>query len=125
MEAAEYYCSVFKNSRITQDTPLVVNFELNGRKFMALNGGPQFNFNESVSFVIDCETQEEVDYYWDTLTKDGEESMCGWLKDRYGVSWQVVPTILGELMQDPERGTRAMQALLKMRKLDIAGLMNA
>ncbi len=83
-EAAQFYCSVFKKSRITHDTPMVVNFEINDQKFMGLNGGPQFKFNESVSFVITCETQEEIDYYWDKLTEGGEESMCGWLKDKYG-----------------------------------------
>lgn len=122
-EAAEFYCSVFKNSLITRDTPLVVNFELNGRKFMGLNGGPQFSFNEAVSFVIECADQEEIDYYWDKLTEGGEESMCGWLKDKYGLSWQVVPAILGELMQDPERGERVMAAFLKMRKFDIDTLL--
>lgn len=125
-EAAEFYCSVFKNSRITQDTPMVVAFEINGQKFIGLNGGPQFKFNESVSFVIECETQEEIDYYWNTLTANGgEESMCGWLKDKYGLSWQVIPAILSELMNDQERGPRVIQAFLKMRKFDIETLLNA
>lgn len=124
-EAAEFYCSVFKNSKITVATPMVVNFELNGRKFMGLNGGPMFNFTEAVSFVIDCADQAEVDHYWNTLTADGgQESMCGWLKDKYGLSWQVVPVELGELMGkgDPKKANAMMQALLKMKKLDIAVL---
>ncbi len=124
-EAAEFYCSVFKNSRITVDTPMVVNFEINGQKFMGLNGGPMFNFTEAVSFVIDCADQAEVDHYWNTLTADGgQESMCGWLKDKYGLSWQIVPAELGELMSkgDPKKGKAMMQALMKMKKLNIAEL---
>ena len=124
-EAAKFYCSVFKNSKITLDTPMVVNFELNGKKFMGLNGGPMFKFNESVSFVVDCDTQEEIDYYWDALTKGGSESMCGWLKDKYGVSWQIVPSILGQLMTDPERASRVVPAFLKMKKFYIAVLKSA
>jgi predicted 3-demethylubiquinone-9 3-methyltransferase (glyoxalase superfamily) len=124
-EAADFYCSVFPNAKITVDTPMVVNFEINGRKFMGLNGGPNFKFNEAVSFVIECANQKEIDHYWDALTKDGEESMCGWLKDKYGVSWQVIPANIGEIMSHPEHGERSMQALLKMRKLDIATLENA
>ena len=92
---------------------------------MGLNGGPKFEFNESVSFVIECADQEEIDYYWEKLTDGGEESMCGWLKDKYGVSWQVVPAILGELMNDPDRGERVMAAFLQMRKFDIATLLKA
>lgn len=124
-EAAEFYCSVFKNSKITVDTPMVVNFELNGQKFMGLNGSPHFTFNEAVSFVIDCADQAEVDYYWNTLTADGgQESMCGWVKDKYGLSWQVVPVALGEMMSagDAKKGGAMMQALMKMKKLDIAAL---
>src|SRR5690349_2475911 len=117
--AADFYCTVFKNSKILNESPMVVNFELNGRKFMGLNGGPKFKFNESISFVVECETQEEIDHYWNTLTKGGEESMCGWLKDRYGVSWQIIPTILGHLMSDPARSQRVIEAFLKMRKFDI------
>lgn len=124
--AAEFYCSVFKNSSITTDTPMVVLFDLNGRKFMGLNGGPQFKFNESVSFVVECETQADIDLYWNKLTADGgQESMCGWLKDKYGVSWQIIPSMIGELMSDPQRGQRVMQVLLQMRKLDIEKLKNA
>lgn len=124
-EAAEYYCSVFKNAKITTDTPMVVMFELNGKKFMGLNGGSKFKFNESVSFVVNCDTQEEIDYYWKKLTQGGEESMCGWLKDRYGLSWQIVPTNIGKLMSDPQRAPRVMEAVLKMRKLNIAEMENA
>ena len=123
--AADFYCTVFKESKITAENPMVVTFELNGVKFMALNGGPQFKFNEAISFVINCETQDEIDYYWDKLTEGGEESRCGWLKDKFGVSWQVVPSILGKLMSDPERSQRVMQAFMQMKKFDIAGLQNA
>lgn len=124
-EAAEFYCTVFKNSKITVDTPMVVNFEINGQKFMGLNGGPMFNFTEAVSFVIDCADQQEVDYYWNTLTANGgQESMCGWLKDKYGLSWQIVPVELGRLMSsgDQHKAGLMMQALMKMKKLDIAAL---
>lgn len=124
-EAAEFYCTVFKNSKITVDTPMVVNFEINGQKFMGLNGGPMFNFTEAVSFVIDCADQQEVDYYWNTLTANGgQESMCGWLKDKYGLSWQIVPVELGRLMSsgDQHKAGSMMQALMKMKKLDIAAL---
>ena len=124
-EAAAFYCSIFKNAKITVDTPMVVSFEINGTQFMGLNGGPNFKFNESVSFVVECETQEEIDHYWDELMKGGEESMCGWLKDRYGVSWQIVPTVLAKLMGDPQRAGRVMQAFMKMKKFDIATLEKA
>ena len=123
--AADFYCTVFKESKITAENPMVVTFELNGVKFMALNGGPQFKFNEAISFVINCETQDEIDYYWDKLTEGGEESRCGWLKDKFGVSWQVVPSILGKLMSDPERSQRVMQAFMQMKKFDIVRLQNA
>lgn len=125
-DAAEFYCSVFKNSKILQDTPMVVIFELNGKQFMGLNGGPKFNFTEAVSFVVNCDTQQEIDYYWEKLTADGgEESMCGWLKDKFGLSWQIVPSMIGQLMSDPERGERAMKVILQMRKLDIEKIKNA
>lgn len=104
---------------------MVVSFELNGRKFIGLNGGPQFKPNEAISFVIDCETQEDVDYYWNKLTEGGQESMCGWLKDKFGVSWQIVPVILPKLMSDPSRAERVMKALLQMKKLDIKKLEQA
>lgn len=124
--AATFYCSVFKNSKILQENPTVVTFELNGNKVMGLNGGPHFKFNEAVSFVINCDTQDEVDYYWEKLTADGgREDRCGWLKDQFGLSWQVVPSILGKLMSEPEKGQRVMQAIMKMKKLDIETLENA
>ena len=125
LEAATFYCSVFDKARITSDTPMVVTFEIDGRNFMCLNGGPQFAFTEAVSFVVECETQEEIDRYWERLTDGGEESMCGWLKDRYGLSWQIVPTILGQLMSDPQRAGRVVEAFMQMRKFDIAKLMEA
>ena len=123
--AAEFYCSVFKNGKVLTDTPMVVTFEVNGTKFMGLNGGPQFKFNESISFVVNCDTQDEIDYYWDKLTEGGEESMCGWLKDKFGISWQIVPTIIGELMSDPEKAQRVIKAFMNMRKLDIEIMKNA
>ncbi len=125
-EAATFYCSVFKDSKILSENPMVVMFELNGQKFMGLNGGPMFTFNEAVSYVVECANQEEIDHYWTSLTADGgQESMCGWLKDKYGFSWQIVPAVLGKLMSDPEKGQRVMQALMKMKKLDLATLTNA
>jgi predicted 3-demethylubiquinone-9 3-methyltransferase (glyoxalase superfamily) len=124
--AAEFYSSVFKDAKITSENPMVVTFEINGSKFMGLNGGPHFKFNEAISLVVNCDTQEEIDYHWEKLTANGgEESMCGWLKDKFGVSWQIVPSMLGKLMSDPERGQRAMSALMKMKKLDIEKLKNA
>lgn len=124
--AAEFYCSVFKNSKIKSASPMVVDFEINGKKFLGLNGGPHFKFNESISFVIDCEDQAEVDYYWNKLTADGgQEGNCGWLKDQFGVSWQVVPAILPKLLSDPEKAPRVVQAFMKMKKFDIAALENA
>ena len=125
-EAADFYCTVFKHANIISENPIVVIFEINGQKFMGLNGGPMFKFTEAVSFVIDCENQKEIDYYWDAFTKDGgEESMCGWCKDKFGLSWQVVPAVLGKLMGDPEKGPRVIQAFMKMKKFDIATLENA
>ena len=138
-EAAEFYISVFPNSRIVgrthypEDAPreagmvMTVDFELDGQRFVGINGGPQFTFDEAVSLAITCETQDEVDYYWERLSEGGEEGPCGWLKDRYGLSWQVVPTGMEELFadRDPERAQRAMQAMLEMRKLDIAALRRA
>jgi predicted 3-demethylubiquinone-9 3-methyltransferase (glyoxalase superfamily) len=123
--AAEFYCSIFKNSRILSTSPMVVMFELNGKRFMGLNGGPHFKFNEAVSFVVNCDTQDEIDYYWNKLTEDGKESMCGWLKDRFGISWQIVPEIIGELMSEPARAERVTKAFMKMKKLDIETLINA
>ena len=133
-EAMRFYVSVFKNSRVLGVTPgpggiaQSVNFELEGQEFIGLNAGPQFKFNEAVSFLVDCETQEEVDYFWDILTADGgEESMCGWLKDKYGLWWQIVPRALGEMMSDPdpEKANRVVQAMLKMQKIVIADLKRA
>ena len=124
--AAEFYCSVFKNSRILEDTPMVVIFELNGNRVMGLNGGPHFKFSEAVSFVVNCEDQEEIDYYWEKLTADGgQESMCGWLKDKYGFSWQIVPSIISKLMSDPDKAQRVMQVIMGMKKLDIQKLVDA
>lgn len=125
-EAAAFYCSVFKNSKITADNQMVVTFDLNGRRFMGLNAGPQFKFNEAVSFVVDCETQEEIDYYWEKLTAGGgSEGSCGWLKDKFGVSWQIVPTILPTLLSDPAKAQNVMEAYMKMKKFDIEALKNA
>jgi predicted 3-demethylubiquinone-9 3-methyltransferase (glyoxalase superfamily) len=126
MEAAKFYCSIFKNSRIISENPMVVIFELEGNKFMGLNGGPQFIFTEAISFVRECETQDEIDHLWQALTSDGgEESNCGWLKDKYGLSWQIVPTVLSKLMNDPDKAQRVMQAFMKMKKFDIATLEKA
>jgi predicted 3-demethylubiquinone-9 3-methyltransferase (glyoxalase superfamily) len=124
--AAEFYCSVFKDSRIIDDTPMVVTFEINGFKVMGLNGGPRFQFDEAVSLVVNCDTQLEIDYYWEKLTANGgEESMCGWLKDKFGFSWQIVPSSIASLLTDPERGQRVMKAVMGMRKIDLVQLENA
>jgi predicted 3-demethylubiquinone-9 3-methyltransferase (glyoxalase superfamily) len=133
-EAMNFYVSVFKNSKVNyvsrgpDGKAFTVSFELDGQPFMALNAGPQFKFNEAVSFFVNCETQEEVDYYWEKLTADGgEESMCGWLKDKYGLSWQIIPTALGRLMGDPDpaKAKRVMDAMLQMRKIKVADLERA
>lgn len=144
-EAAGFYTSIFKNSKITAisrygeagkeihgrqpGSVMVVVFELDGQTFTALNGGPDFKFNEAISFQIDCATQEEVDHFWDRLSEGGpvEAQVCGWVKDKFGVSWQVVPTILPELLSDPDRekADRAMMAMMGMAKLDIAALRRA
>jgi len=124
-EAAEFYCGIFKNSRILTDTPMVVKFELNGAVFMGLNAGPQFKFTEAISYVVECETQEEIDEYWSKLTADGKEIECGWLKDKYGLSWQIIPSILGKLMSDPEKVPRVMQVINKTIKFNIKELENA
>ena len=139
LEAAEFYVSVFPNSKITAvshyndagprpaGTVLTVEFVLDGQEFTAINGGPQFTFDEAISFAINCADQAEIDYYWDKLTEGGQESQCGWLKDKYGVSWQVVPEGMAEIMTDPDQGraARAMQAVLGMKKLDLAAIMAA
>lgn len=123
-DAAEFYCSVFKNACITSETPMVVTFELNGCRYMGLNGGPAFTFNEAISLVVECQTQQEIDYYWSKLSDGGQESRCGWLKDRFGVSWQVVPAVLGQLMSHPAKAERVMAALLQMKKPDIKKLVD-
>jgi predicted 3-demethylubiquinone-9 3-methyltransferase (glyoxalase superfamily) len=142
-EAANFYVSVFKNSKVgsitryekegakasgrPEGTAMTVNFQLEGQEFVALNAGPHFKFTEAISFVVNCETQEEVDYFWEKLSAGGAESQCGWLKDKYGLSWQVVPTILVELFQDKDasKSQRVMKAMLQMKKLDIATLKQA
>lgn len=124
-EAADYYGTIFKNFKITSQNEFVVMFEINGTKFMALNGGPEFHFTEAVSFVVNCDTQEEIDHYWDKLCQGGEEGKCGWLKDKYGVSWQIVPSILGKLMSDREKAPKVMYAFMQMKKFDIEKLVNA
>ena len=137
--AAEFYTSMFENSRIVnvshypEGAPraagmvMTVEFELDGQRFVGINGGPEFTFDEAISLQISCEDQDEVDYFWERLTDGGEESQCGWLKDRYGLSWQVVPKGMEEVFSDPdpERARRATQAMLGMRKLDIAALRSA
>jgi predicted 3-demethylubiquinone-9 3-methyltransferase (glyoxalase superfamily) len=138
-EAAEYYTSIFPGSKIgkighyTEAGPgepgsvLAVDFTANGQKFVAINGGPEFTFDEAISFQIYCDGQDEVDDYWSTLTEGGEESVCGWLKDRFGLSWQVIPNGLLELLgdEDPEKAARATEAMLSMRKLDLAAIEQA
>jgi predicted 3-demethylubiquinone-9 3-methyltransferase (glyoxalase superfamily) len=138
-EAMNFYVSIFKNSKVkglsryTDAGPgpkgqaMVCSFELNGQEFLALNGGPHFKFTEAISFVVNCETQAEVDDYWEKLSAGGKEGQCGWLKDKFGLSWQIVPTILGKLMQDkdPKKSGRVMKAMLQMHKLDIAALKRA
>jgi predicted 3-demethylubiquinone-9 3-methyltransferase (glyoxalase superfamily) len=142
-EAANFYTAIFKNSKIgkiarygeegekvagrPKGSVMTVEFELEGQEFVALNGGPHFKFTEAISFVVNCQTQEEVDYYWEKLSVGGKEVQCGWLKDKYGLSWQIVPTVLGELLSDKDaaKSQRVMQAMLKMVKLDIKKLKQA
>ena len=133
-EAMNLYVSIFKNSKVLSVTPgpngraVSVNFELEGQEFIGLNAGPQFKFNESISFLVSCDSQAEVDDLWEKLTADGgEEGNCGWLKDKYGLSWQIIPTVLSELLGAPDRekAGRAMQAMLQMKKIDIQGLQQA
>ncbi len=140
-EAAKFYVSLFKNAKINavsrygkegfefhqkpEGTAMTVAFELDGMHFTALNGGPLYKFTEAISMQVMCATQEEIDHFWNNLTEGGEESMCGWLKDRYGLSWQIVPEILPQLMTDPARAGRVTNAFLKMRKFDIAKLLEA
>jgi predicted 3-demethylubiquinone-9 3-methyltransferase (glyoxalase superfamily) len=139
-EAMNFYVSIFKNSKVLRvmrygeagpgpaGTVMTAEFELDGQQFVGLNGGPRFKFTEAVSFTVKCETQEEVDYYWDRLSEDGgEKSRCGWVKDKFGLWWQVEPNILGELMADknPEKAKRVMEAMLKMDKIEIEPLKRA
>jgi predicted 3-demethylubiquinone-9 3-methyltransferase (glyoxalase superfamily) len=138
-EAMHFYVSIFKNSKagsITlygnagpgpKGTVMVATFQLDGQEFIALNGGPQFTFSPAISFVVNCEAQEEVDAFWEKLSEGGEKLQCGWLRDKYGVSWQIVPTVLGEMMQDKdaERSQRVMKAMLQMNKIDIGRLKQA
>lgn len=133
-EAMNLYVSIFKNSKVLGVTPgpngraMSVNFELEGQEFIGLNAGPQFKFNEAISFLVSCNSQAEVDELWEKLTADGgEEGNCGWLKDKYGLSWQIIPTALNEMLSDPdpEKAGRAMQAMLKMNKIDLQGLKQA
>lgn len=138
-EAANFYVSIFKNAKVLgiarygeagpgpKGSVLTVQFELEGQKFTALNGGPQFKFTEAVSFVVNCTNQEEVDHFWEQLLEGGKESQCGWLKDKYGMSWQIVPKALVELLQDkdPAKANRVMQAMMKMIKIDIETLKRA
>jgi predicted 3-demethylubiquinone-9 3-methyltransferase (glyoxalase superfamily) len=138
-EAVEFYTSIFKNSKLGsvsrygEESPgvpgklMTASFELEGQEFMALNGGPIFKFTEAISFFVKCEDQPEIDYYWDKLSDGGEIQQCGWLKDKFGISWQIVPTILGDLLNDPnaEKARNVNKAMLQMVKLDIAGLQKA
>jgi predicted 3-demethylubiquinone-9 3-methyltransferase (glyoxalase superfamily) len=138
-EAAKFYVSIFKNSKIGEvsryqegspgpvEKVMTVNFELDGQEFIALNGGPEFRFTEAISLFVDCATQAEVDELWDKLSEGGEKGQCGWLKDKYGLSWQIVPTALGRLLgaKDPEKAKRVMQAMLQMTKIDVAALERA
>ena len=138
-EAVNFYISIFKNSKLlnvarygeagpgANGTVMTATFQLNGQEFVALNGGPHFKFTEAISFVVNCETQEEVDEFWEKLSEGGEESQCGWLKDKYGLSWQIVPTVLMEMYQDKDtaKTNRLMEAMLKMGKLDIKALKQA
>jgi predicted 3-demethylubiquinone-9 3-methyltransferase (glyoxalase superfamily) len=138
-EAARFYVSIFANSRILstarygeagpgpKGSVMTVRFELDGQELIALNGGPHFKFNEAISLSVDCKTQEEVDEFWEKLSRGGQEGPCGWLKDRYGLSWQINPSILGEMLADPDpaKSKRVMEAMLKMKKIDIAGLRKA
>ncbi len=124
-EAAAFYTTVFKNSRVISSNPLVTSFELEGQQLLAMNGGPMYKLTEAFSLSVSCDTQEEIDYYWNKLTEGGKESMCGWLVDKFGLSWQIVPAMLGELMNNPETRDRVMKAFMSMRKFDIGALKNA
>ena len=127
LEAAKFYCSIFKNSKILNESPMVVTFELEGQKIMALNGGPQFKLNEAFSFFIECDTQQEVDEFWEKLSAGAIKSQCGWVQDKFGLWWQVVPSILMKLVSDsdPKKSKRVMDAMLKMTKIEIKLLQQA
>ena len=126
-EAARFYTSIFTNSKIESINPMSTTFQLNGLEFIALNGGPHFTFTEAISFFVRCETQQEIDYFWEELSAGGEKGRCGWLKDKFGVSWQIVPPVLGEMLndEDDKKSQRVMQAMLQMGKLDIKALKQA
>ncbi len=123
--AASFYCSVFTNAKITAENPIVVTFEIGSQKFMCLNGGPKYKPTPASSFVIECETQEEIDHYWEKLGSGGHYDQCGWLSDQFGYSWQVVPAILNKLMADPEKAPGVVAAFMKMSKFDIKTLTEA
>lgn len=123
-EAADYYCAVFKRSKLLSESPMVVIFEINETKFMALNGGPHFTFSEANSYVITCDTQEEIDHYWERLGDGGQYSKCGWLRDKFGISWQIVPSILGRLMNDPEKAPKVMKSFREITKFEIEKLLS-
>jgi predicted 3-demethylubiquinone-9 3-methyltransferase (glyoxalase superfamily) len=126
-EAAQFYVSIFKNSKILSANPMSVTFQLEGQPFYALNGGPQYKFTPAISLFVNCETQQEVDELWGKLSASKADEQCGWLKDKYGLSWQIIPTVLGKLMGDknPKKANAAVQAMLKMKKIDIKGLQQA
>lgn len=124
-DIAEFYCSIFPNSKILSENPMAVMMELNGMRVMCLNGNTQSTFNESTSMVITCDTQAEIDHFWSRLTDGGKEGRCGWLTDKFGFSWQVVPSILGKIMGDPVKAPKAMYAFMQMKKFDIAELVSA
>jgi len=123
--AAEFYCGIFKNSSIVSENPMAIIFELNETKFMALNGGAMHKFSPANSYVITCDTQDEIDHYWDKLGEGGKEGRCGWLDDKFGISWQIVPSILGQLMNNPEKAPKVMYAFMQMKKFDIETLINS
>jgi predicted 3-demethylubiquinone-9 3-methyltransferase (glyoxalase superfamily) len=126
-EAATFYVSIFKNSRIVSVSAMCATFQLEGQEFVALNGGPHYSFTPAISFFVNCETQQEVDELWEKLSAGGEKGRCGWLQDKFGVSWQIIPSALGRLMgdKDPAKAKRVMQAMLQMSKIEIAGLEGA
>lgn len=126
-EAANFYVSIFKNSRIVSVSAMCATFQLEGQEFVALNGGPHYSFTPAISFFVNCETQQEVDELWEKLSEGSEQGRCGWLKDKFGVSWQIIPSALGRLMgdKDPAKAKRVMQAMLQMSKIEIAGLQRA